>query len=154
MMLMTTAFYEFFEETSKLIRASARLCDRAHDDDDLIVEDELHYIEELLGISFVLLQAKIRRVEEAAKIKPLGFADARAFVGPYKDTNESLVSLIWAIANYYKHHNEWGSEEWSDEELDRKKFSKRIHRTGTADAQDRSKGRYLSFIKRQHAYSL
>jgi hypothetical protein len=62
-------FLRIFGETSKLIRASARSCVTAHD--DLFAEDELHYIEEFLGLSFVLLQAKICRVEEAAQACPL-----------------------------------------------------------------------------------
>jgi hypothetical protein len=99
-------FQRIFGETSKFFRASATLLDRAHDDVFVFAEDELHYVDELLGLSFVLLQAKIRRVEEAAKANPLGFLDARAFGSTYKDTNESLVSLIWAVANYYKHHDE------------------------------------------------
>jgi hypothetical protein len=114
-------FLRIFGETSTLIRASATLCE--NENNDLFAEDELHYVEELLGLSFVLLQAKIRRVDQAAKAQPLGYSDARAFGSPYKDTNRSLVSLIWAVANYYKHQNEWGAEEWSDETLDPKTFS-------------------------------
>ena len=45
---------------ARLIRTSVQLCDPD------FPEDEVNYIEELLGLSFVLLQAKIRRVGEAA----------------------------------------------------------------------------------------
>jgi hypothetical protein len=117
-------FLRIFSSTSTIIRASVKSCASAHD--DVFVDDEGYYIEELLGLSFVLLQAKISRVEEAATKWPLALEDVRDLGGPYKGTGKSLVSLIWAIANYYKHNDTWGSEEWSDEVLDPKMFSKEV----------------------------
>jgi hypothetical protein len=117
-------FLRIFSETSKIIRASAKVCDAAHDEG--FAEEEVNYIEELLGLSFVLLQAKISRVGDAATKWPLAFTNVRALGGLYKNTGENLVSLIWAIGNYYKHNDTWGSEEWSDDELDPKSFSKRV----------------------------
>lgn len=108
-------FLRIFSSTSTIIRASVKSCASAHD--EIFVDDEGYYIEELLGLSFVLLQAKITRVEEAATKWPLALKDVRDLGGLYKSTSKSLVSLICAIANYYKHNDTWGSEEWSDEAL-------------------------------------
>jgi hypothetical protein len=104
-------FLRIFGEIAELIRASAKLCDTAHQDFE---EDEVNYIEELLGLSFVLLQAKIRRVSEAAKASPLALSDARAIGDPYKSTGKSLVELIRAVSNYYKHRDEWDAELWEN----------------------------------------
>jgi len=88
------------------------LCDTAHGEG--FAEDEVNYIEELLGLSFVLLQAKIRRVSEAAKASPLALSDACSLGGPFKNTGKSLAELIWAVGNYYKHCDEWDREVWED----------------------------------------
>jgi hypothetical protein len=108
-------FLQIFAEIAKLIRASAMLCDTAHDEG--FVEEEVNYIEELLGLTFVLLQAKIRRVSESAKGSPLALSDARALGGPYKDIGKGLVELIWEVANYYKHRDEWDREVWEDNKV-------------------------------------
>ncbi len=52
--------------------------------------------------------------------------DVRKWGDAYKDTGYNLVQLIWAVANYYKHNDTWGSEEWSDEKLDPKQYPKEI----------------------------
>jgi hypothetical protein len=102
-----------FHEISNIIRASAQRCQNT---DAEMVDDELSYTDELLGISFVLLQTKIRRVSELArdfKISPteiniLGHGDN------YKCTDESLIRLVWEVANYYKHSDDWSREVWEE----------------------------------------
>jgi hypothetical protein len=105
-------FLRIFAELAKLISTSATFCDDSRDNS--FAETEVDYIEELLGLSFVLLQVKILRVSEAAEGFPLGLANARALGDHYKDTGRSLVELIWAVANYYKHRDEWDADVWED----------------------------------------
>jgi hypothetical protein len=62
-------FLQVFGEISKVIRASAQRYENA---DDGTIEAEGEYIDELLGIPFVLLQAKIRRVRQWAKDERYG----------------------------------------------------------------------------------
>jgi hypothetical protein len=101
-------FLQIFADFARLIRTSVELCEHG----DAFPEDEVNYIDELLGLSFVLLQAKIRRVSEAAS--PLTPSEARALGGSYKNTGESLIELIWAVGNYYKHRDEWRKKVWED----------------------------------------
>jgi hypothetical protein len=111
-------FLHIFADFAKLIHTSVKLHEHA---DALLedAEDEINYIEELLGLSFVLLQAKIRRVSEAAaKASPLKPSDARALGRPYKNTGKSLAELIWAVGNYYKHRDEWDREVWKVKKAD------------------------------------
>jgi hypothetical protein len=105
-------FIEIFADISNLIRKSVRLIDKV--EDDFVPEGEIMYIEELLGLSIVLLQTKILRVCKAAKASPLALSNARAVGGPYKGTGRSLAELIWALGNYYKHRNEWDRAVWKD----------------------------------------
>jgi hypothetical protein len=107
-------FRQIFSDFARLINTSVKLCER-----DLpfpeYAEEINNYIKELLGLSFLLLQAKIRRVSEAAaKAYPLTPFSARALEGPYKCTGKSRVELIWAVSNYYKHRDEWDTKVWKD----------------------------------------
>jgi hypothetical protein len=141
-------FRQLFSDFARLIHTSVKLCEDLPFPED--AEEINNYIEELLGLSFVLLQAQIRRVSEAAakfvllraeirrgseaavkfvllqaKIQQEA-AEFRALGDPYKDTGKRLAELIWALGNYYKHNDTWGSEEWSDDALDPKVFSKSL----------------------------
>jgi hypothetical protein len=113
-------FLRIFKETTKIVRASVSFCDRFRDDRGLIYEDGLDivdqegiYIEELLGLSFALLQAKIRRVSNSSE-RCLKVIDSRQIGSPYKETGHSLICLIWEVANYYKHSDEWSRDVWED----------------------------------------
>ena len=101
-------FLEIFADFARLIRASVKLCKHG----DGFPEDEVNYMEELLGLSFVLLQAKIRRVSEAAS--PLTPPQARALGCSYKNTGNTLMELIWAVGNYYKHRDAWRKKVWEE----------------------------------------
>jgi hypothetical protein len=99
---------EIFGVLARAVRTSAQRCGDAKDDG--LIDDEVMYIEELLGTSFVLLQTKIRRVRELAKSPLISPIDTDIFdldTNNYKGTESSFISLVWAMANYYKHCDEW-----------------------------------------------
>lgn len=98
-----------FAEVARIVRASATLCEQAGDD---FAEGEVFYVEELLGLSFVVLQAKIRRVSESAQVAPLRLSNACKLGADYKGTGKTLIELVWSIGNYYKHCDEWDSKVW------------------------------------------
>ncbi|MGA7807072.1 hypothetical protein [Bradyrhizobium sp.] len=90
-----------------------------------MADTEADYIEELVGASFLILQAKIRRVAEASErlvafmseqyameIKGLDRQSVFKLGGIYRKTGHSRIALIWAVANYYKHRDEWEAEVW------------------------------------------
>jgi hypothetical protein len=112
---------EIFGVLARAVPISAQRCDDAEDDG--LIDDEVTYIEELLGASFVLLQTKIRRVSEAAKnplISPKGINIFDLDTNNYKGTESSFISLVWEMANYYKHSDEWSYDVWREKEVGEK----------------------------------
>jgi hypothetical protein len=127
-------FIRIIDDIASLIATSEAACTDAMqrgDDDyaDAVITTETDYLEDLIGTIFLMLQTKIRRVGEsaadlsktleasygqAAKI----WADARAVRaegGDYKSTGLSLVELIWAVGNYFKHRDEWSHDVWTSQ---------------------------------------
>jgi len=112
-----------FEEASK----------KSDQDDQWFWDGENDYLEKLIGVSFIVLQSKIRRVASSAasfdkrlkKFFDLSIAGfetqsaVRALGDTYKGTGSTLVQQIWDTANYFKHRDEWPSEVW-EEDNDRK----------------------------------
>jgi hypothetical protein len=122
------------DDLARSIRRSEEICDEANkngDQDDAtnICDEEVDYIEDLLGVSFVVLQMKIRRVFLRAvslnkDLEAFGlntvpsFENQRAVLAlgdKYGDTGATLVELAWDIGNYFKHRDEWLPEVWDDE---------------------------------------
>jgi hypothetical protein len=87
--------------------------------------DETQVIENMLGTAYVVCQNEITaavqaalRVEDAAKVSIfLGSKPAeresrvRAF-GPQFDHNLSQIEVLWHLANYFKHRDEWDPVTW------------------------------------------
>jgi hypothetical protein len=118
-------FLHLFADLASLIRRSEEFCRAAGGgpDDDGVCDAETDYIEELLGSSFVILQAKIRRVAaEAVRfqggvnrlgVPAAGFDDqpaVRAFGPEFPDAGATVTQLVWDVANYFKHRDEWRAE--------------------------------------------
>lgn len=91
---------------------------------DAITDDECDQIEELLGLAFVASQSFITAVRTRwTKIEPIGsqqynvrfrFAFGRSGFGLFKeapllssDLECSVIEAINAVANYWKHSDEW-----------------------------------------------
>ena len=168
------------EDLGRLMAQSERRCEHAarHNDQELaehVIDDEVGYIEELIGSAFLLLQTKIRRVIEVAKSLEAALRgagrdqtaelasdhDIRAVQGNFGATTKSLVALIWAVANYYKHRDEWPVEAWRDrrpdEAIDRRfERDRRTRRTvqllGVERAGNGNMRRCLEFLG-VHPYS-
>jgi hypothetical protein len=126
-------FLQIFSDFSRLIRRSEKAWEEAAkqgnpDYQDFVSETEGEYLEELIGASFLVLQAKIRRVSLAAtRLQKFALAQYgitipdldREYVirleGRYKRRQASLVELVWDVGNYYKHHDEWPHDVWRRE---------------------------------------
>jgi hypothetical protein len=125
-------FQQIVGDFASLIHRSERACEKAAkqgnpDYADAVAETESDYLEELVGASFLVLQAKIRRVAKAAerlvtfmneqhglKMNGLDHQSVFALGGNYRKTGHSRIQLIWAVGNYYKHCDEWDAEVWKD----------------------------------------
>lgn len=122
-------FLQIFADFSRLLRRSEKTCEQAantgnEDYAQAVGGSEADYIEEIIGASFLVLQAKIRRVTHAAErlrsyllahqidIADLQRAKAIKIGGRYKRKKASLIELVWDIGNYYKHRDEWPVEVW------------------------------------------
>lgn len=75
------------------------------------MDGEAAYVEELIGISLVALQTRIRRIVNTSKDFGIEAMDIGA---EFSGTGKTLIRLIWDAANYYKHRDEWTAEVWED----------------------------------------
>ncbi|NEV75926.1 hypothetical protein DYI24_02555 [Rhodopseudomonas sp. BR0C11] len=124
-------FLRIICDFARLIRRSEKACDEAARQDNpnyraFVIDAECDYLEELVGSSFLLLQAKIRRVRRAAKELNAFMNDQHGLAvdiqdekiinlhGSYRNSEHSQIKLIWEIGNYYKHRDEWDHEVWED----------------------------------------
>jgi len=128
-------YIRILDDIAKLIRISELACDEAmksgpEEYAHIVTDAESDYIEELIGAAFLILQAKIRRVVNAAiqlaeamksnqhiEIPSLvNDSTIKAIGGGYKGTDTSLISFVWALANYFKHRDDWTHNVWASEE--------------------------------------
>jgi hypothetical protein len=125
-------FLQIFADFAGLIRRSGRAYEKAEASGnpeyaDVVAESEGDYLEEIIGASFVVLQTKIRRVQAAAEglaeyarshqgilVNGLERSSVFGLGGAYRETGFSLIDLVWAVGNYYKHRDEWEPEVWED----------------------------------------
>lgn len=128
---------QIFSDFARLIRRSEKACDKAArvgpDYAEAVGDSEADYLEEIIGASFLLLQAKIRRVcsatERLRKFAKsqyninLGGLDQKRIMsleGPFKGNRSSLVEVVWAVGNYYKHRDEWSPDVWRNKKVNEK----------------------------------
>ncbi len=125
-------FQQIVSDLAGLISRSERACKKAArggnaDYADAVAETEADYLEEVIGASFLVLQAKIRRVAVAAErlatflreqhgltVKGLDQQSVFSLGGSCRKTGSSRIQLIWAVGNYYKHRDEWDAEVWKN----------------------------------------
>lgn len=85
-------------------------------DDDAVIDYETQIIENMLGTAFVVCQAQANAVLQAALNIPeqtIKDSEIRK-LGPRFDKDYSKVEVLWALANYFKHRDEWGRSMWSN----------------------------------------
>jgi hypothetical protein len=99
------------------IRRSAAWAESAAEEQ---LDDEIEFVEGLLGAAYVVCQTQINAVVQAAQRVPErvitfpgGEPEVRA-LGPQFDGKYSKIELLWALANYYKHHDEWTRDTWDN----------------------------------------
>lgn len=110
-----TNISDLLDDLARSIRRSEIACERASKGDpdfiDAIVEDQAAYVEELIGLSLVALQTRIRRIVRRSK----DFGIEAMGIGPdFSGTGKTLIRLIWDAGNYFKHRDEWPDEVWED----------------------------------------
>lgn len=117
------AYEDVLSALSAGIRTSAKRIDRAPQNDDAFIIDETQIIENMLGTAYVVCQAQITAVVQAA-LRVDDTAKAAIFTGN-KSARESKVralgpqwrkrsgktlskvEILWQLGNYFKHHDEW-----------------------------------------------
>jgi len=136
------------DDLARPIRRFEEICEEAEQSGDQdgalgVYAEEVDYLEDLIGASFVVLQTKIRRVCSSAlslneELMTLidrgvpGFEDQRAVLSlgdKYGSTGSTLVELIWDIGNYFKHRDEWPPEVWDEEAKGEKRSIKNARTT-------------------------
>lgn len=94
---------------------------------DAVVDDETEIIESLLGTTYVLCQAQITAVTHAAlRARKQALSDRLPFsafgdkshdprsLGDQFDAQYSKIEVLWALANYFKHREEWNRSIWDN----------------------------------------
>jgi hypothetical protein len=94
---------------------------------EAVADDEIRIIEGLLGAAFIVCQTQITAVTEAALrcrahairggLSFPAFGDKNHEVrrlGPRFDARWSKIEVLWALANYFKHHDEWPPRTWTN----------------------------------------
>jgi hypothetical protein len=106
------------------IRKSTRRIDRAPD--DMLVDVEIEFIENMLGATYVVCQNEITAVVQATlKVAndvpnkalfqgrtPKNRESSVRALGPQFDKKFSKVEILWQLGNYFKHRDEWDPTSW------------------------------------------
>src|SRR5579875_3446017 len=99
--------FQLFEESVQKIKALvyAREKTARSGNMDLAFEESKNIEENTIGIALLILQKKIHRVLNSAK-PFFPNQDIREILGKYNNKSYSLITIIWELANYYKHREE------------------------------------------------
>jgi hypothetical protein len=94
---------------------------------EAVTNTEIEVIEGLLGAAYVVCQTRITAIAQSAlRCRARIVADDPVFVafgdrahevrrsGPRFDVQWSKIELLWALANYFKHRDEWSSDSWTN----------------------------------------
>jgi hypothetical protein len=81
-----------------------------------VAEYEVEIIENLLGVAYVTCQPQITAIVQAVLRSPGHGLNARALRdrGPRFDGSYSRVEVLWGLANYFKHRDEWSRDTWTN----------------------------------------
>ena len=113
--------------------------------EDAVVDEECDLIENLLGAALVVCQAQITAVaSRALRFRKVAIAENGSFsaFGGKKDDVRALgqaisakvpvprVEMLWALANYFKHREEWQKLDWSKLDAQSKRTADLIGQVG------------------------
>jgi hypothetical protein len=95
------------------IRAAEKRINSGGED---IADYEVEVIENMLGVAYVACQPQITAVVQAALNLPGHGLRARALRarGPRFDGSHSKVEVLWELANYFKHRDQWSRDSWTN----------------------------------------
>jgi hypothetical protein len=96
------------------IRMAAERIEDARDEDG-IIDYETEIIENMLGVSYVVCQIQITAVVQAALNVPSHSLNAHNVrgCGPRFNDDYSKIEVLWALASYFKHRDEWTRKTWT-----------------------------------------
>lgn len=100
---------------------------------DAVVDEECDFVEDILGAAFVVCQTRINAITSLAlQLRERAMAKGAPFVafGGRKEDVRALgeaaplpampgrssfskVEVLWALANYFKHRDEWRKMDWT-----------------------------------------
>jgi hypothetical protein len=104
------------------ILAAAKRIDRGGEE---VADYEVEIVENLLGVAYVACQQQINaivhavlRLPDAHTVLHLAERGPSARVlrdhGPRFDSNYSKAEVLWELANYFKHRDEWPRDTWTN----------------------------------------
>jgi len=123
---------EVLDVLGRGIKAAAARIDRAaksgsDDYAEAVIDTETEIVEGLLGAAYVVCQTQITAIAQAAldcrariiedSLTFTAFGDRDYEVrrmGPRFDAQWSKIELLWALANYFKHRDEWSPNSWTN----------------------------------------
>jgi hypothetical protein len=123
---------EVLDVLGRAIRAACARIDRAAKSGpdeyaDAVIDTEVEIIEGLLGAAYVVCQTQITAIVQAAlSCRAQVLRDGLAFpafgdrdhevrcMGPRFNVQWSKIEVLWALANYFKHRDEWSSDTWTN----------------------------------------
>jgi hypothetical protein len=84
-------------------------------DQDAVADYETEIIENMLGVSYVVCQVQLTAVVQATLKVPGHSLKARGVRGrgPRFNDDYSKIEVLWALANYFKHRDEWTRKTWT-----------------------------------------
>lgn len=72
---------------------------------------------QITAIVQAVLRCRALAVKEGLAVTAFGDRDYEVrHIGPRFDAQYSKVEILWALANYFKHHDEWSSRSWTSKQ--------------------------------------
>ena len=134
--LRDTTFENVLRHLGEGVNAASRRANSAEGDEDwvdAVVDEECDFIEDILGAAFVVCQTRITAITSLAlqlRQRAVDKGTSFAAFGGKKENVRALgeaasllsvagqsvskVEVLWALANYFKHRDEWRKMDWTE----------------------------------------
>jgi hypothetical protein len=130
-----------YEDVLAALSKGIKECAERADMGDEDAEFECIKVEMLLGTAYVVCQAKITAVVEAAarvngwdREQSAERAQLRA-TGP-RTLGYTKVEMLWALGNYFKHRDQWAVGEWANPNRSNRKTIEVLTAMGLRETSD------------------